>query len=74
MKKLKDFLFSPKAFLVVSVLMMIGGLTVDILAWLHIVARSEPPLVVHLSTFALIFAGYGNILTAIVNKDIKKEK
>lgn len=57
-----------KSFLIISILMMAGGLAVDILVWLKLIAQDEPPLVVHLSTFALIFSGYGNVVSAVLNK------
>jgi hypothetical protein len=45
-----------------AVVMVIGGAAVDALVWLHLVAQKEPPLVVHLSTWALIFTGLVGIL------------
>lgn len=51
--------------------MLIIGIVVDILAWFKVVAAGEPPVVLHLSTGALIFAGAGNLLTAILNKKIE---
>lgn len=72
MNKLK-FLVSTKTFLTVSLIMLVGGITVDIMVWLKLIAQDEPPLVVHLSTFALIFAGYGNVITALVNKRVKEQ-
>jgi len=64
--------YLTKSFLAVSIGMMMIGLTADVLVWLGLIAQEEPPLVVHLSTFALIFSGYGNIITAIVNKEVKE--
>lgn len=61
-----------KSFLIISILMVAGGLAVDTLVWLKLIAQDEPPLVVHLSTFALIFSGYGNVITAVVNKEMKE--
>lgn len=37
--------------------MLVGGLTVDALAWAGVVAKKEPKFVLHLSTAALIFEG-----------------
>lgn len=66
------WLFSPKALIVGSCLMMLAGLSLDALVWLHLIAKNEPRLVLHLSTWALIFSAYGNILMAKVNKEVKK--
>lgn len=55
-------------FLTISILMMVGGIVVDIMVWLKMIAPDEPPLVLHLSTAALIFSGFGNIVSAVVNK------
>lgn len=66
--KMKTLL--TKSFLAISILMVVGGITVDVLVWMKLIAEDEPPLVVHLSTFALIFSGYGNVITAVVNKEM----
>lgn len=55
-----------------SVLMLAIGLTVDALAWFGLLAAGEPQVIVHLSTFALIFSGAGNVLTALVNREVQK--
>lgn len=52
--------------------MLFGAIIVDMLAWFQIIAKDEPPVVLHLSTFALIYAAVGNVLTASVNKEVKK--
>lgn len=54
-----------------SIAMLVAGITVDVLAWFKIIAKDEPPVVLHLSTSALIFSGAGNLLTAIVNKHVE---
>lgn len=58
--------------LVLSLVMLIGAIIVDMLAWFQIIAKDEPKVVLHLSTFALIFSAIGNVLTANVNKEVKK--
>lgn len=68
------FLLHPRAFVLTSYGMIIIGLTLDILAWCKLIAANEPPLVVHLSTFALIFSGYGNIISAQINKKVEESK
>lgn len=60
-------------FILMSILMMIGGVTLDILVWFHKIAKTEPPLVLHLSTAALYFSGFGNIITAMVNKQVRPD-
>jgi hypothetical protein len=55
-----------------SLLMLAIGIGVDLLAWFGVLAAGEPPVVVHLSTGALIFSGAGNVLTALVNREVKK--
>jgi hypothetical protein len=45
-----------------AVVMVAVGSTLDVLVWFHLVAQKEPPLVVHLSTWALIFTGLVGIL------------
>jgi hypothetical protein len=65
------YLISAQAFIIVSVLMIAIGLGLDLLAWFHLIAKSEPPLVVHLSTAALIFSGYGNIISSQINKKVE---
>lgn len=67
-----DFLLSPKAFILVSYAMIAGGILVDALAWFKVIAATEPPLVVHLSTFALIFSGYGNVISAQINRKVEE--
>lgn len=57
--------------IVLSAVMLAVGIAVDVLAWFGVLASEEPPVVVHLSTWALIFAGSGNLLTAIVNKKVE---
>ncbi len=59
-----------RIFVIISVLMMIGGITVDALAWMGKLAAEEPPVVVHLSTAALIFSGFGNVVTAVMTKKL----
>jgi hypothetical protein len=67
------FFFTPLALIIASILMMSTGLLLDGLAWTHRIAKSEPPLVVHLSTWALIFTGYGNVISAVINKEVKEK-
>lgn len=49
---------------VVGWLMLCAGVVADALAWLGWLAASEPPTVVHLSTWALIFSGLDAVLIA----------
>lgn len=63
--------FLNYSFLVISILMMLGGIILDIMIWLKLAASDEPQLVLHLSTFALIFTGFGNIVSAVVNKRLE---
>jgi divalent metal cation (Fe/Co/Zn/Cd) transporter len=64
-------LLSTTAYIVVSVIMVFAGVVLDVLAWMGKIAPEEPQLVLHLSIWALIFAGYGNVIIAIVNKRVK---
>jgi hypothetical protein len=66
--------FSNKALIIVSYTMMLGGLIGLILGLLKILAKEEPPIVLAISWLALVFAGYGNILTAVINKNMKGDK
>lgn len=61
-----------KVIIGLSILMLAIGITVDLLAWFGVVAAGEPVVIVHLSTFALIFSGAGNVLTALVNREVQK--
>lgn len=67
MKRFKELL--AVVFLIISILMMVAGLALDILAWMGVVAKGEPVLVLHLSTWAIITAGFGNVIISIVNKE-----
>lgn len=67
------WLFSTKALIIVSYAMMLGGLIGLILGLFKIVAKDEPPIVLAISWLALVFAGYGNILTSIVNRKVEKK-
>lgn len=59
-KRLERALHRARKPLAVAVL--IAALVLDILAWLHVIAKTEPTVVLHLSTWALIYAG----LTALL--------
>jgi hypothetical protein len=48
----------------VAVVFMAGALALDALAWGGVVARHEPKLVLHLSTWALIYSAYTMLLVA----------
>ena len=74
MKRFLKTILSTTTFLIVSIIMVIAGFTLDILVWLKVIAKEEPPLVVHLSTAALYFSGYGNVIMSIVNKRVKDGK
>lgn len=44
--------------------MLVIGLGADAAVWLGMLAAEEPPTVVHLSTWALIFTGLDGVLVA----------
>lgn len=44
--------------------MLLAGICADLSVWLGWLAAEEPPTVVHLSTWALIFAGLDAVLIA----------
>lgn len=44
--------------------MLVAGVAADLAVWLGLLAAEEPPTVVHLSTWAPIFAGLDAVLIA----------
>jgi hypothetical protein len=57
--------------LVVAWTLLLGGITLDVLAWLGLIAQNEPALVLHLSIWALIFEGFNGVQVA---SDRKKDE
>lgn len=62
-------LFRPGVNLVLSTLMFLGGVALSIGRVVGLIGQGEPPLVFHMSAWALIVSGYGNILVSVVRKD-----
>lgn len=53
-----------RAHRIVGWAMLVGGVVADGLVWFGWLAAEEPPTVVHLSTWALVFAGLDAVLIA----------
>lgn len=53
------------ASLVVSVIFLAGGVVVDVLAWMGKLGEGEPPLVLHLSTAAIIGSGISGVIATL---------
>lgn len=68
------FLFSPKALIAFSWVMMLVALAGMVLSQLGLIAKSEPKFVLQLSWFAVFATGYGNIISAVINKNVKEGK
>lgn len=66
------FLFSPKALIVISWVMMLVALVGMVLTQLRVIATEEPIFVLQLSWFAVFATGYGNIISANINKNVKE--
>jgi hypothetical protein len=47
--------------LVLACFMLAGGILLDVLAWMHLVAQKEPQLVLHLSTAAIYIEGFNAV-------------
>ena len=68
------FLFSRKALIVVSWCFMFGGLLGMALTRLQLIGESEPEYVLQLSWFAVVATGYGNIISAVIHKNVKEKE
>lgn len=42
--------------------LLVAAVCVDIAAWMHLIARHEPPVVLHLSTWAIIYSAFTAVL------------
>lgn len=67
------WLFSPKALIIISWVMMLGGIVGMVLTRLKLIASEEPELVLHLSFLAISVTGYGNIISAHINRHLKEK-
>lgn len=48
--------------------LLVVAFVLDLLAWLHVIAKKEPPVVLHLSTWAIIYSAYTAVLVAERNR------
>ena len=62
-------LFRPQVNLVLSVLMFMAGIFLTIGRLAGLIGANEPALVFHMSAWALIVSGYGNILVSVVRQE-----
>lgn len=62
-------LFRPEVNLVLSVLMFGAGVALSIGRMIGAIGADEPPLLFHMSAWALIVSGYGNILVSVVRQE-----
>lgn len=67
------FLFSTQALLVISWAFLVLGLAGMILSQLRLVGEGEPLFVLQLSWLAITATGYGNIVSALINKKVEKK-
>lgn len=49
--------------------MMVGGIALTLGRLLSVIGSEEPPLVFHMSAWALVVSGYGNILVSVTRKE-----
>lgn len=61
--------FNPTINLGISILMFAAGLVLTIGRLFGLVGVDEPPLVFHMSAWALVVSGYGNILVSVTRKE-----
>jgi hypothetical protein len=62
-------LFRPAVNLVLSFLMLLGGVALFVGRLAGWIGQDEPALVFHMSAWALIVSGYGNILVSVVRQE-----
>jgi hypothetical protein len=62
-------LFRPEVNLALSVLMFLAGVVLTVGRLAGLIGESEPALVFHMSAWALIVSGYGNILVSVVRQE-----
>jgi hypothetical protein len=61
-------LFRTEVNLALSALMFLGGVALTAGRLSGLVGQDEPPLVFHMSAWALVVSGYGNILVSVVRQ------
>jgi len=62
-------LFRPEINLVLSVIMFMAGVVLTVGRGVGLIGQDEPALVFHMSAWALIVSGYGNILVSVVRQE-----
>ena len=62
-------LFRPEVNLILSVIMFMAGVVLTVGRGVGLIGQSEPALVFHMSAWALIVSGYGNILVSVVRQE-----
>jgi hypothetical protein len=62
-------LFRPEVNLLLSVVMFLGGVFLTVGRFAGLIGQDEPALVFHMSAWALIVSGYGNILVSVVRQE-----
>ena len=62
-------LFRPEVNMVLSVIMFLGGVSLTLGRMVGVIGQNEPALVFHMSAWALIVSGYGNILVSVVRQE-----
>jgi hypothetical protein len=62
-------LFRPEVNLLLSVLMFLAGVFLTVGRMAGLIGQNEPALVFHMSAWALIVSGYGNILVSVVRQE-----
>ena len=62
-------LFRPEVNLMLSFAMFMGGVFLTAGRLFGLIGQSEPALVFHMSAWALIVSGYGNILVSVVRQE-----
>jgi len=62
-------LFRPEINLLLSVIMFMAGVVLTVGRGVGLIGQGEPALVFHMSAWALIVSGYGNILVSVVRQE-----
>ena len=62
-------LFRPEINLALSVIMFMAGVVLTVGRGVGLIGQDEPALVFHMSAWALIVSGYGNILGSVVRQE-----
>ena len=62
-------MFRPEINLVLSVIMFMAGVVLTVGRGAGLIGQDEPALVFHMSAWALIVSGYGNILVSVVRQE-----